>query len=223
MKFAIVLVLSLVALSSVSAKGHGKGHGHGPHGPPGNDTDCKSRIADHLTKLGECLQKNATTYSAFVAALQASSSLSQYVLSENGTQSVNFSALAANYFTTAAPLAAVVAQLGLPFANASQSFANTIDQVQNNRTVLNQFIGVLYTNSLTSFLSGQVSQEVVDFSAVLADANASQLLACFVLEKSHGDHPHPPPHPPHSGERSGENNSSGSQEKKKGKKGKKDH
>lgn len=184
MKFSLILVLSLAVLAAVECKNKKGGggaasaskdkKGHGGHG-------CIAMIAHAL----DCINNNETTRDAVVAALDAAQ-LNQY-LAVNVTPIVLNTSLVASTAFTATPLIAPVISSLLPvkpLAKINKLLIN-IDQLKNNQTAINHFVGVLLEHDLIGFVSGMTGSQTIDYAGLQQNAAGGELLACAIIDLGH--------------------------------------
>jgi hypothetical protein len=222
MKYAIVLSMCLVAMFASSEAFPGFPGFPGPNPPsppefppvppefpgfPGNDDFFgppgppvpPGPPGDILSNLRRCLAKkianNETLLNNLITALN-DANLSQYLITVNGSQTVNFTSLFQNYFTTLPALSSYFFTYILPsYTKLSADFNATLSVIQllnTNQTVLMEFIGHLYIQNLFSYVSGSQGSYVVDFASIQANRKASRVLNRFIAAKvADLNRPHP--------------------------------
>lgn len=184
MKYAIVLAVCLAMFASSEAfggfPGGGDSHGFQPSG---------DLLSDLRFCLAQKIANNATLLSNLITALN-SASLSSYVITVNGSQTVNFTALFQNAFTTLPALSSYFYTYILPsYTKLTPSFNATltvISQLSSNQTVIMEFIGNLYIQDLFSYISGSQGSYVVDYVSIQANEQYSRVLYQFISSKVAG-------------------------------------
>lgn len=180
MKYTIILAVCLAAMLGSIEASRGREDSH-EHEPPRGDL-----FEDIRGYLEKKIANNATLLSELITALN-NADLSQYVITVDGSETVNFTALLENYFTTLPALSSYFYTNILPsytkLAPAFNATLTVISQLNNNQTVLMEFIGQLYIRDLFSFSSGSQGSYVVDFAAVQASKQASCVLNDFIASR----------------------------------------
>ena len=181
MKYTIILTVCLAAMLGSIEASRGRGDSHEQHEPPRGDL-----LEDIRGYLERKIANNATLLSELITALN-SADLSQYVITVDGSETVNFTALLENYFTTLPALSSYIYTYILPsnsrVAPALNATLSVIEQLNTNQTVLMEFIGFLYIQDQFSYVSGSQGSYVVDFVSIQADRQVARILDQFIFWK----------------------------------------